>query len=337
MTFSYDGALKLPGSRVIWGEVTRIDAGSRRLIYVDRASEVEKEIVFSALVCATGLSHIIPGQLPDKSLSGQQMHEHLRSLQQEIAAAPLPIAVIGGGPVGCEFAGEVKCEHPEKPVVLLHSRKRLVSSPLSGLSDEFARVLKSKLSQLGVEVMLDTGRKYSLEDFGAAGGKSYTATGLKQTESGYKLYPAAWLSNGELVVNKYLQVKVLAEKGIHNVYACGDVAYTDGDYKKAGVGFRQAKVIAENIEKELGTGRSEEKDFSIYKSTKLKLPKWKKALVYLIGFVRCLVEEDGALGMAVGRTDGLSQYSNILWSDRAYRSLASKDKGAGKMKSFLYR
>lgn len=75
--------------------------------------------------------------------------EHLRTMQREIAEAQ-DVMIVGGGPVGVEFAGEVKQVHPNKNVTLVHQGSNL----LPGY--KLHNSLLSQLKSIGVKVLLET-------------------------------------------------------------------------------------------------------------------------------------------------------------------------------------
>lgn len=57
------------------------------------------------------------------------------------------------GAVGTEFAAEVKYHHPERRVVLIHSRNQLMSN--EPLPDEFKEKVLLQIKDSGVEVILE--------------------------------------------------------------------------------------------------------------------------------------------------------------------------------------
>ena len=78
------------------------------------------------LVIATGTSYTFPGKVPwwIGSSACQRLYEKIRDT---IAKAPR-IAIVGGGPVGCELAGAIKSSFTEKRVTLIHKGPELCSS-----------------------------------------------------------------------------------------------------------------------------------------------------------------------------------------------------------------
>jgi NADH dehydrogenase FAD-containing subunit len=78
------------------------------------------------LVMASGTSYTFPGKVPwwIGSSACQRLYEKIRD---NIAKAPR-VAIVGGGPVGCELAGAIKSSFPEKTVKLIHKGPQLCSS-----------------------------------------------------------------------------------------------------------------------------------------------------------------------------------------------------------------
>lgn len=84
--------------------------------------------------------------------------EKLREMQREVAASQ-HILIVGGGPVGVEFAGEVKEEHPDKKITLVQQAPALIAGFRAGLGKR----LFSQLTAKGVDVRLDTGVELTQE------------------------------------------------------------------------------------------------------------------------------------------------------------------------------
>lgn len=80
-------------------------------------------ISFEFLAIATGTSSSRPSKLVSPDKHGGC--EELRSLQDQIQNAE-SIAVVGGGAVGVELVTDIKGWYPEKDLMLVHSRDRLL-------------------------------------------------------------------------------------------------------------------------------------------------------------------------------------------------------------------
>lgn len=121
------------------------------------------------MVLATGASQPFPMRAKQE-WSISEVEQHLKQMQQDIAAAQ-SVVVIGGGPTGIEMAGvslphssykvsqlishsasqEIFAQHPGKKITLIHRNTRL-------LDDRFPKKLSNQLEALckknGVELVL---------------------------------------------------------------------------------------------------------------------------------------------------------------------------------------
>ncbi len=101
-----------------------------------------------AIVIATGAGYAIPFKAHTDSIAD------FRSAQEEAGAAILEaqsIAIVGGGPVGIELAGEIAQVHPRKEVTLISSGPSL----LPDYNPRLGTRLVKDLSTLGVDVKLN--------------------------------------------------------------------------------------------------------------------------------------------------------------------------------------
>lgn len=122
----------------------KVDKVNERVIRLEGGKELEYEY----LVIATGTSSVIPSKVAaTESLDAQR---ELRGLQSKIEKAAR-IAVVGGGAVGVELASDIKDFHPEKSVVLLHSRDRLLPS----FGERLHQYVTKRFDEMGVEVWLN--------------------------------------------------------------------------------------------------------------------------------------------------------------------------------------
>jgi hypothetical protein len=106
-------------------------------------------IKFEFVVVATGAKQAPPAKL--LAINKKEACEELRSLQEAIKQAK-SIALVGGGAVGVQLAGDIKSFYPDgRRVVLIHSREQLLNSFESESLHE--HVLEN-LRSMGVEVVL---------------------------------------------------------------------------------------------------------------------------------------------------------------------------------------
>lgn len=102
---------------------------------------------YEFLAIATGAA-----QSPPAKLLGRTKREgssELQILQQKVKEAKT-IALVGGGAVGVQLAGDIKTFFPEKRVVLIHSRTQL----LPNFNAKIHEYAMKKLETMGVEVVL---------------------------------------------------------------------------------------------------------------------------------------------------------------------------------------
>lgn len=107
----------------------------------------ESSIPFAYLAICTGATLPRPATL--RSADKEGLCKELRDMQMQIGRAS-KIAVVGGGAVGVQIAGDIKSFYPEKAVVIVHSRERL----LNGFGESLSEYVEAKLEELGVRVVL---------------------------------------------------------------------------------------------------------------------------------------------------------------------------------------
>jgi len=141
----FDGHLASAPQRIyerIVGEVKELREDEAELL----SGQVIK---FNYLVIATGAKQAPPAKLV--SSTKKEASDELRALQNAIREAK-SIALVGGGAVGVQLAGDIKTFYPQKEkVVLVHSRETLLNSFESVRLHEY---VLDKLGKLGVEVVL---------------------------------------------------------------------------------------------------------------------------------------------------------------------------------------
>ena len=111
-----------------------------------------------------------------KSIDRDDACAELRQLQKSIETAET-IAVIGGGAVGVELAGDIASYYPKKDVTLIHSRERLLP--------RFGRKLHEHVfdvfSKLGVRMILGQRPRLSNNAGDEKGGSLKYSDGRIQT------------------------------------------------------------------------------------------------------------------------------------------------------------
>ncbi|USP79297.1 uncharacterized protein yc1106_06571 [Curvularia clavata] len=223
----------------VQGMVEKVDERVVRL-------EGGKELEYEYLIIATGTSSGLPSKVA--ATESPDAQQELRGLQSKIEKAAR-IAVVGGGAVGVELASDIKDFYPEKSVVLLHSRDRLLPS----FGERLHEYVMKRLGDMGVEVWLnerpqivDGSHTLKLKH-----GKEETfdliipCTGQRPNSS--VISDFSWESiskdSSHILVRPTLQI---VDERFPNVFAAGDVAATGGP-KMGRAGYMQTLVVAENV------------------------------------------------------------------------------------------
>jgi pyruvate/2-oxoglutarate dehydrogenase complex dihydrolipoamide dehydrogenase (E3) component len=214
-------------------------------------------ITTRAVVIATGARPSLP---PVPGLEGiaPLTSENLWGLRE----LPRRLAVLGGGPVGCELAQAFRRLGSE--VTLVELLPRL----LAGEDPEVGEILARRFGQEGIEIRAgwravridsagDTGRLHVVREEATraiAFDRILVATGRRASTEGLGLehIGVALNANGTVRVNDYLQTS------IPNVYACGDVA---GPFQLTHAASHQAWYCATNAL--FGTLRRFRIDYSV--------------------------------------------------------------------------
>ncbi len=203
------------------------------------------------VVLATGSAYPFPAKIDGtERVDGVA---RLRAVHHELSEASR-VLLLGAGPVGLEFAGEIKATWPDKPVTVLDPATDLLSGRFP---DDFRAELRAQLDDLGVELLLGT----SLRDLpGTAPGQRgpFTVT----TTAGVDITADLWFPcygvvpttdyldaelaparqpNGQLAVDPQLRLA-----GQRTVFAVGDIAALP-ELKMAYLAQQHAAVVAANI------------------------------------------------------------------------------------------
>lgn len=242
----------------VQGKVDGVDA---RVVKLEGGKELEYEY----LVVTTGTSSALPSKVVAmESLDAQR---ELRGLQSTIEKAAR-IAVVGGGAVGIELASDIKDFYPEKSVVLLHSRDRLLPS----FGERLHEYVTKRLGEMGVEIWLNErpqivegshtlklkrGKEETFDlivsrPFGPGRpwhqltrATQIPCTGQRPNSSVVSNLSPELISrdSSHILVRTTLQI---ADERFPNIFAAGDVAASGGP-KMARAGYMQSIVVADNI------------------------------------------------------------------------------------------
>lgn len=232
---------------------------SRGRVVRDRAVRVEPNVVTLAsgerltadyVVLASGSSYPFPAKSDvDETAAARQRYDTVRRNLEEARQ----VLLLGAGPVGLEFAGEIKAAWPDKAVVIVDPASEILGGYDPALRDEVRR----QLAELDIRLVLGCALR---DEPRTSPGE--TGTVQVSTTSGLELAADIWfrcfgvspntyylagaladarLTDGRIAVSDTLQVK-----GQGTVFALGDV--TDvAEAKRAGAAMRHADVVARNI------------------------------------------------------------------------------------------
>src|SRR5262249_22476398 len=227
------------------GRSVEIVKGVGRLTAPNRvtvtASGAATELSADAVMLATGAEATLP---PGFKLDGERVITSQEALA--LTKQPKRIAVLGGGVVGCEFAGFFAAIGSE--VTLIEMLPRLVPAE----DDEIAQALEREMKKQKIAIHLNTKVEGVKDEADGAltlalpGGKSLTvdtvlvATGRRPYTAGLGLETLnlARGDRGRITVNERLQTSV------RNVYAIGAVADIG---QLAHFASAQGKAAAEGI------------------------------------------------------------------------------------------
>eukprot|EP00667_Euglena_gracilis_P024738 EG_transcript_28622 len=104
---------------VIQGEVTAISPTQGTLLLHNHPAPVP----YDYLVLATGTSYCFPMKVA--AADAAEVAKRIEGFAADLRRAQ-NVLIVGGGPVGCELAGEIRYVHPEKPITLLQSGPELI-------------------------------------------------------------------------------------------------------------------------------------------------------------------------------------------------------------------
>ncbi|ONH22047.1 NAD(P)/FAD-dependent oxidoreductase [Pseudofrankia asymbiotica] len=206
------------------------------------------------LVLATGSSYAYPAK--SRVDATEDALADLRDTHKELAAAER-VLIVGAGPVGLEFAGEIKEAWPNKSVTVVDPAESL----LPGFEPELRDDLRRQLDGMGIQLRLGTSLTAPPPtEAGRAGAFTVATTG------GAEITADIWFqAHGARVNSDYLadgrlttltargEVAVsdtLNVAGHGHVYAVGDLTDVAED-KMAAYALRHAEVVAANITAQL--------------------------------------------------------------------------------------
>ncbi len=113
-------------------------------VYLDNG----ETLAFDYLVLATGSSYPFPAKMSANDAEGAK--QNILRLSEQIRATQR-ILIVGGGPVGVEFAGEIIGKYPQKTITLVHTGKTLIGEPFN---PKLGQKLLDGLQEMEVQVLL---------------------------------------------------------------------------------------------------------------------------------------------------------------------------------------
>ncbi|WP_334523153.1 NAD(P)/FAD-dependent oxidoreductase [Bradyrhizobium sp. AZCC 2230] len=203
------------------------------------------------IVVATGSRYASPFKPQGESI--QAFADSLRAANRSLTSANT-IAIVGGGAVGTELAGEISSAYPGKTVTLVSGSPSL----MPGYSDKLAATLATQLRQKGVQLhfnrrvanltTLDHPFMGSVgEDLGGAEQLVFPALGARPKTAIFRQMPGtSFDAQGRVEVDEWLRLA-----GSHNVFALGEAAAT-GDPMTIVAITRQVPWLAKTIAALLG-------------------------------------------------------------------------------------
>lgn len=233
---------------------------TRGRVVRDRAAKVDQTGVTLAsgdhtttdyTVLATGSAYPFPAKLEiEDSASAKTRIAEARTAVE----AAERVLLIGAGPVGLEFAGEIKAVWPDKTVTVVEAEEQILTGPYP---DELRAELRRQLDELGIELLVGTLlRELPASDVGQL--ETFTVT----TEAGSEITADIWFRCfGVVPVSDYLAGELEAARlanghvevgedlrlaGQSRVFALGDLTAIP-EPKMAAAAGQHAELIAANI------------------------------------------------------------------------------------------
>lgn len=222
-----------------------VQAGTARFTGPKALTLAETGEVFEAeyILVAAGSENAVP---PVPGLDGKNVMGSTELLS--IAELPESLAIVGGGVIGCEFAGIMSSFGVEVTVIEMLPRL------LANLEEDCGRLTEAEFRAKGITVRTDTrvksvrdcdGEKKTIlcekagEEFEVTASAVLTATGRKPCTGGLGLEAA-----GIRTERGYIAVDDRMETSVKGIFAAGDVT---GRSFLAHAAYEEAAVAVENM------------------------------------------------------------------------------------------
>ncbi|MCV0429628.1 MAG: FAD-dependent oxidoreductase [Roseibium sp.] len=257
----------LSRGKFVRGQVTEVDASG---VTLADGSRVDADYI----VLATGSSNSLPfkptsGDVEALKRANHEVHEKLLDAKT--------IAIVGGGAVGIELAGELAHAMPEKEIVLVSDKATL----MPGKPANLGRSLEAKLKSAGVEIIFGA-RGENLENSSEpyagtvrlTNGRVITADlifpviGSRANSALLTTLPDVEVtSNGRVASDGWMR-----PSSLENVFAAGDVA-DNGDAMTIVAVSRQVPWLTKTLKALLsGKPLKDIKPYVPWKSAPILLP-----------------------------------------------------------------
>lgn len=239
----YDGLLRR--GRLVRDRAVRVDADSVTLGSGER-------LAADYIVLATGSTYPYPAKTVE--IDSDAAKAMLRATRATLERAR-GVLLLGAGPVGLEFAGEIKAAWPDKAVTIVDPAQEIL---VGEYGDELRAELRRQLTALGVELALGT---VLHEEPPVAAGELAPFTAI--TESGLAIGADVWFRcHGVVPVSDYLADDLAMARqpsghlevtddlrlaGQQRVFAIGDLTAVP-EPKTGKAAAQHAALVAANIQ-----------------------------------------------------------------------------------------
>ncbi|ORY20957.1 hypothetical protein BCR39DRAFT_502344 [Naematelia encephala] len=137
------------------------------VVILEKPFEGSRELPFFRCVLATGSIQHLPMR-PTPGFTEAEYKSALRKAQEEVRLAT-KIVIVGGGPVGLEYSGEIRQRFPNKEITIVHPLEHVLNPPTTsqhtrtvGLTYspphtpvKFSKNLEGQLKSLNIKVILN--------------------------------------------------------------------------------------------------------------------------------------------------------------------------------------
>ena len=247
---------------LVQANVTSIDLQNKKVMYFDGQQDIAVE--YDVLIVASGATNRSPAEPAFSSMASakrEDMVKHFESVGSRISTKK-NILVVGGGPVGCELAAEIKAKYPHIAVTVASSSPTLCAN--MRVDSAGSEKIQRGLEGFGIRVLLNKRVELSPEeakqemiefdpprDLGDAGKEVDLVIVCAGSVPNTQFMPGAYLTDSgrHIKVNEYLQVA----DSVFAIGDCNDVPepklFVTAGTKKFmfGMPVGQADIVAKNV------------------------------------------------------------------------------------------